>query len=97
MRAVNFNVLPNVFSPNGDNKNDAFSLQATINQCFDEFFQINIYNRWGKLVYNSNDVLFEWNGTINNDGGELSEGVYYYTIQLSAIDIPKNGFVHLFR
>ena len=94
---LDFNKLPNVFSPNGDNKNDAFSLQANINECFDEFFEINIYNRWGKLVYNSNDILFEWNGTINNVGNTLPEGIYYYSIQLNKINIPKKGFVHLFR
>ena len=37
--------------------------------------EVNIYNRWGKLVFTSNDPNFEWDGTLEN-GNECGEGAY---------------------
>ncbi len=68
---------PNVFSPNGDGFNDYFSIYggeelALINQ-------LNIYNRWGNLVYTQKDVSFgsqSWDGSF--EGLALPEGVYLF-------------------
>lgn len=83
-RIVNINVIPpsgieeivpNVFSPNGDNVNDFFKIEGTPNPCWDAL-TVQIYNRWGQLVYESSEVEFKWDGT-NKNGKELPEGTYY--------------------
>mgnify|MGYP000494981712 FL=1 len=47
--------------------------------CYD-VMNINIYNRWGQKVYNSNDVNFEWNGKLKN-GKDCGEGSYLVIIK----------------
>lgn len=65
----------NVFTPNADGKNDTFTIpNLPINNCQDEFVKIEIYNRWGKVVYSSDKRNFSW------DGANYPDGVYYYTI-----------------
>ncbi len=70
--------LPNVFTPNGDNANDLF---IPFPFCFIESIEIQIYNRWGNLVFESIDPEINWNGK-NLKGEDLSEGVYYYTCKV---------------
>lgn len=67
---------PNVFSPNGDEYNPTFTLpDLPANNCYGQFHEIRIFNRWGSLVYQSNDREFAW------DGGGNDSGVYYYVIR----------------
>lgn len=94
--------LPNVFTPNGDNINDLFCpLKDSIN--FVDKVQISIYNRYGKLVFQTNDPLINWNGKENNSGEDLPVGTYFYTIEYSEIRLvglkPKarTGFIELIR
>ncbi len=63
---------------------------------------ITIYNRWGNLIFESNDPDILWTGD-NKDSGELvSDGVYYYTIEifeqtlLGVLPRSEAGFIHLF-
>jgi gliding motility-associated-like protein len=71
---VKFNP-PNVFTPNGDGKNDAFVIpNLPPDNCADEFERIDIYNRWGAVVFTSNMRDFAWTG------GDLPAGVYFYTL-----------------
>jgi gliding motility-associated-like protein len=66
---------PNVFTPNGDGKNDTFTIpNLPPNNCSDEFEKIEIYNRWGALVFSSPERNFAWTG------GDLPAGVYFYTL-----------------
>jgi gliding motility-associated-like protein len=65
----------NVFTPNGDGKNDKFSLDIPNDNCVDTFIKIEIYNRWGKLVYESNERNFAW------EGSGFPAGLYYYYVQ----------------
>jgi gliding motility-associated-like protein len=65
----------NVFTPNGDGINDTFRiLNWPPDDCKNEFLKIEIYNRWGRLVFQSNRKDFEWSGN------GFPSGVYYYTI-----------------
>lgn len=82
--------VPNVFSPNGDQINDELYIQSLKPNT-----TITILNRWGNIVYFSENYLNNWDGTDQN-GMELTEGVY--TIILT--DLLQNNtyyFVHLFR
>jgi gliding motility-associated-like protein len=72
--------LPNVFTPNGDEKNDLFEITGT-----DDIarFNLQVYNRWGKLVYQTDQMDNFWTGS--EDGKESAEGIYFWTINLQCI------------
>lgn len=88
--------IPNVFTPNGDNKNDLFK----INIKNYKNFKINIYNRWGGDVFESNDPLISWDGKINNTQENANDGVYYYILtNLDKLNQTKKhkGYLTLIR
>jgi gliding motility-associated-like protein len=72
--------LPNVFTPNGDSKNDVF----TPFPCprFVESVEVTVYNRWGRPMFETSNVLINWDGLIGSGeeigGSEVTNGVYYY-------------------
>jgi gliding motility-associated-like protein len=68
--------LPNVFTPNADSKNDFF---VPITNRFVDHIELNIYNRWGGVVFNTEDATIQWNGTHQDTKEALSAGTYYYT------------------
>ena len=78
--------FPNVFTPNGDLKNDFFKLDGNISPCYDG--EIIIYNRWGNEVYESKSINFAWDGTDGN-GSNVSDGVYFYIVRVN--DIKGNN------
>ncbi|MFN8691947.1 MAG: gliding motility-associated C-terminal domain-containing protein, partial [Cyclobacteriaceae bacterium] len=75
------------------------SSSAAENQAFKIFsffitdnFQIFIYNRWGELVYQSNDRNFTWNGGYNNNLNQpLPVGTYTYVIKYVSVYRPQQG------
>jgi gliding motility-associated-like protein len=68
-------VVPNIFTPNNDNMNDLF----LVNALYITEFKGVIFNRWGRLMYEWNDVTQGWDGLAPN-GAQASEGTYYYVI-----------------
>lgn len=66
--------LPNVFSPNSDNSNDFWSL---IDLTLAKELNIVIVNRWGNVVFESNDLNVMWDGKTPS-GTDAVEGVYFY-------------------
>ena len=96
--------FPNVFTPNGDAINERF-LPIEIEQVAS--LEIEIYSRWGNLVYRSNNLedfaVNGWDGTVENTGGLAPDGVYYYVCRFTAESIgpaseqTASGFVHLIR
>ncbi|MBX9448386.1 MAG: gliding motility-associated C-terminal domain-containing protein [Taibaiella sp.] len=69
--------IPSAFSPNGDGVNDEFGLMT---DGIPEYYQLEIYDRWGKRVFVSYKVENQWDGTMEN-GEEAQGGVYFYVIQ----------------
>lgn len=80
--------FPNIFSPNGDGKNDLFTYDSG-----NKKGTITIVNRWGNNVFYS-DLPFSWDGK-TSDGVECTEGVYYYIFDSESDS--KTGMFHLFR
>jgi gliding motility-associated-like protein len=70
--------LPNVFTPNNDGQNDQLNPRGL---CFVERVDIKFYNRWGQLVFETEDPSINWDGT-NLNGEPLSDGTYYYVGQI---------------
>ena len=88
--------LPNIFTPNNDDANDVF----TINAKNATSLEIVILNRWGNVVFESSDVDFGWNGKKHNSGAECSDGTYFYRFRITGDGDQKeeeHGFVHLVR
>lgn len=73
-----FNVfIPNTFTPNDDGVNDVFMVKGMGFKT--EGFTMEIFDRWGHLVYMSRDLTKGWDGT--SKGGRPIEGVYIYRIK----------------
>jgi len=75
--------MPNVFSPNGDGRNDFFNVitEDPANQEFVDIIEFKIYNRWGNLIYDNDIPMEGWNGNI--DGKLAPAEVYSYYIEYS--------------
>lgn len=89
--------IPNSFTPGNDLKNEGFiPSMYDINDV--KTFNMKIFNRWGEIIYETNEKEEYWDGKYNNT--IVQQGVYAYTITIS--DIYKklynfNGYVHLVR
>lgn len=69
--------LPNAFTPNGDGIND---LYKGVFNCEPVAFEMNIFNRWGELVFTSRDPETGWNGEMLESGYFAPNGVYAYSV-----------------
>ncbi|NMC38384.1 MAG: gliding motility-associated C-terminal domain-containing protein [Bacteroidales bacterium] len=91
-----FYEIPNVFTPNGDNFNDRL-IARTSGQV--EKIDMKIFNRYGLLVFETDEPRINWDGTYN--GNIVSPGVYFYqcevfTRRITGLEqIHLNGFVHV--
>ena len=88
-------IVPNVLTPNGDKVNDYWFVSA---ECVEQF-ECSIFNRWGNLVYQYNDITGFWDGR-DMAARELNEGVYFYKVRLkyysgNAEDL--HGFITLVK
>ncbi|MFT5382985.1 MAG: gliding motility-associated-like protein [Saprospiraceae bacterium] len=68
--------VPNVFSPNFDGANDRFQ---TFSNCEFPVFNLKVFNRWGGLVYQTNDQFSGWDGQYKGKDGQ--QGVYVWILQ----------------
>ncbi|MEP7321352.1 MAG: PKD domain-containing protein [Saprospiraceae bacterium] len=71
--------LPNAFSPNNDGVNDIYVGNGAILGMQD--FKMSIYNRWGEVVFLSEDPFGGWNGRKQNNGPVEPNGVYICVVQ----------------
>ncbi|WP_460980806.1 SdrD B-like domain-containing protein [Spirosoma fluminis] len=77
--------IPEGFSPNGDGINDLFVIRGTTGLSV----TVEIYNRWGNLVYQNSDYRNDWDGksntgvNISSDAAGVPDGTYYYVIKTS--------------
>lgn len=89
--------LPNVFSPNDDGVNDIFKVYYD-SECIFSNVLIRIFDRWGELVYSSNNIDFEWNGKLNDEKAEIDS--FTYVLEFNEVnDVRKiiKGSVLLVR
>lgn len=66
--------IPDAFTPNGDGLNDNLRVLGVP----DEGFDIKIYNRWGEIIFRSNETAPGWDGLVREE--EAPDGKYYYTL-----------------
>lgn len=77
-------VVPNAFTPNNDRTNDDFRPAFVEDYCEVLAYSMKIFNRWGQLVYETDDSMKPWNGEHN--GNPAPSDVYLWIIEFSYID-----------
>ena len=91
-------ILPNVFSPNGDRSNDLFGPfpYRGVKQ-----IDLQMFNRWGQVVFGTQDPDINWKGSYKDTSEPLPDGVYYYLctvtfVRLAGSELVQlNGYVHI--
>jgi len=88
--------IPNAFSPNDDGLNDEFKV---ITNAILDGFQMQIFNRWGQLIFETTDQYKGWNGYYKNNMAEVGSYVwrinYNYNLDGSKKNSIKTGTVTL--
>ncbi len=86
--------IPNAFTPNGDGKNDVFKIEGTGFSDNENItrFNIVIFNRWGEVVFSSNNPDFVW------DANNEENGIYVYQLTIEGLGsqkIEKTGSIQI--
>ncbi|MBP5583578.1 MAG: gliding motility-associated C-terminal domain-containing protein [Bacteroidales bacterium] len=87
--------LPEAFTPNGDGINDVAYVQGW---GIKEFLEVKIYNRWGQVVFESDNMAIGWDGTFKGE----PQGMDTYSYKIKAISIRneemfEKGYITLIR
>ena len=83
--------IPNTFTPNNDGVNDGFlALGIGIKE-----FNLQIYDRWGKLVFESDDINKAWDGSINGEGDYESakQDVYVWKATVKDVMLKNHDLI----
>jgi gliding motility-associated-like protein len=86
--------IPNTFTPDGDRYNNDWSI-STVGV---KSLEVNIFNRWGEIIFTSNDLNFEWDGTYL--GLYVPDGTYTYDVNFvtnSGRDRNLRGHVNVLK
>lgn len=78
--------VPNVITPNGDNKNEKFRI---IYNGDNSAYQLIIFNRWGDKIFATSDITNHWMATDN------AAGIYYYALNINGQKMK--GWVHVIK
>jgi gliding motility-associated-like protein len=92
--------IPNTFTPDQDEYNPIF--KPIFTSGFDpNDYKMVIYNRWGEIVFESNDVNYGWDGTYNGTHGIAKDDTYTWKIEFKTISSDERklliGSVNLLR
>ncbi len=72
--------VPNSFTPNGDGLNDQFQVFLPPTGVDYSTFSLTVYDRWGEVIYKTNDVNNFWTGAKNNSGNILKQETYIWKV-----------------
>ena len=98
--ACNIYRLPNVFTPGNDGLNDFI---IPFPYSFVETVDVQIFNRWGNLVFQTSNPDIMWDGTNQENSAACADGTYYYVCTINEICLDGSkprvikGFVTLIR
>jgi gliding motility-associated-like protein len=87
-------LVPDAFTPNGDAYNERFEVKGY----FISDFKMSVFNRWGEVVFQSNNIAEGWDGRIKEE--KAPGGYYLYKIEALASSgdkVVKNGSFLLIR
>lgn len=86
-------IIPDAFSPNGDNVNDRYVIRGldAIGPA-----SLKVWNRWGNVVLETTDYQNDWEG-LNKNGNELPADTYYYLLNADGLNDVFKGFIVIQR
>ena len=91
-------IIYNFMSANNDGINDTFTIGGLRDVFFD--FKLEIYNRWGQLVWSGNNTTPNWDGIATKgiivNSSEITNGTYFYSLELNDKDYPTPLYGYLF-
>jgi gliding motility-associated-like protein len=89
--------IPEGFSPNGDGKFDQFVIAGPSIKAI----SLQVFDRWGNLVYESQNYQNDWSGVASQggvmNGTQLPEGTYYYLVNVEGESESRRGYFTLWR
>lgn len=89
--------VPNSFTPNSDNSNETWNVQ--VHGIKIRNFELQVFNRWGELIWESKDQNYGWDGTYKNE--IVQDGIYTWRLSISPQEnsnvFQYNGHVNLIR
>lgn len=88
--------IPNAFTPNGDGRNETLEV-FTHNF---EYFEIFIFDRWGKMVFTTTNPNRQWTGDVMGGGYYAPNDTYFYRVEGQTLKkhiVRKNGWVTVIR
>ncbi|MFY9310332.1 MAG: gliding motility-associated C-terminal domain-containing protein, partial [Bacteroidia bacterium] len=77
--------VPNAFTPNDDGVNDTFIGKGM----FINEFEMMIFDRWGNMVYKTDNMDKPWDGRVNNGSEPAQKDVYIYSISVTNFKMEK--------
>ncbi|MBX2971526.1 MAG: choice-of-anchor L domain-containing protein [Flavobacteriales bacterium] len=80
-------VVPNVFTPNGDGRNDRFEIEGILHTTN----TLKVFNRWGQVVYEAKNYRNTWTAM------DVPDGTYYYEVVVDRHEKPYAGHVTILR
>jgi len=90
--------LPNVFTPNADQFNDVLrpiGYPAANPKAIIESVKMIIFNRWGKVMFQTNDPEINWDGKNSQTGLDCQAGAYFYTCEVYFVSLNQSRTIHL--
>jgi gliding motility-associated-like protein len=81
--------IPNAFTPNGNSVNDGFIPKGM----YIKDFKMNIYDRWGNMIYETNELSKPWNGSIKGGSEPAMDDVYVYVIKVTDIQEANHKYI----
>lgn len=90
--------VPNAFTPDGDEYNNAFVAKGY--GILETDFTMEIYNRWGELIFESHNMEIGWDGSYGSGTERVQDGTYTWVIRfrdLTNTMHEKNGHLSLLR
>jgi gliding motility-associated-like protein len=80
--------IPNAFSPNGDGVNDEFFGKGE----YIKNFEMQVYDRWGNLIFFADDINKHWDGKANHGGEIAQQDVYVYVVKITDFKDKKHKY-----
>jgi gliding motility-associated-like protein len=92
-------ILPNTFTPNGDGVNEVLKLDLPLDKIKEGSFSCVVIDRFGKTVYKTTDINFQWDGlSMSGDPVNVGNYVYYITAEdQGGLIISKHSMLHIVR
>jgi gliding motility-associated-like protein len=87
--------IPNAFTPDGDGINDVFGVTGPPA----ERFLLQVYNRWGQLVFETENINERWMGNHQSGTHFVPDGVFVYLMKATSgvLSVEERGHVMMFR